>query len=148
MNPKHVALISAELNISMGQAEKTMLLLSEGSTVPFISRYRKEQTGSLDEVQIGKIEDLNKRYQEVDDRRATIIKTISEQGKLTPELEEKINATWVLAELEDIYLPYKPKRKTRATQAIEKGLEPWPRSSWRRKTAIPKKRPKRSSTNR
>jgi len=124
MNPKHVALISAELNISMGQAEKTMLLLSEGSTVPFISRYRKEQTGSLDEVQIGKIEDLGKRYQEVDDRRATILKTIAEQGKLTPELEEKINATWMLAELEDIYLPYKPKRKTRATQAIEKGLEP------------------------
>ncbi|WP_341835370.1 Tex family protein [Chitinophaga pollutisoli] len=124
MNPKHVALISAELNISMGQAENTMRLLSEGSTVPFISRYRKEQTGSLDEVQIGKIEDLGKRYQEVDDRRATIIKTIGEQGKLTPELEEKINATWVLAELEDIYLPYKPKRKTRATQAIEKGLEP------------------------
>lgn len=124
MNPKHVALISAELNISMGQAENTMRLLSEGSTVPFISRYRKEQTGSLDEVQIGKVEDLGKRYQEVDDRRATIIKTIGEQGKLTPELEEKINATWVLAELEDIYLPYKPKRKTRATQAIEKGLEP------------------------
>lgn len=124
MNPKHVALISAELNISMGQAENTMRLLSEGSTVPFISRYRKEQTGSLDEVQIGKIEDLGKRYQEVDDRRATILKTIGEQGKLTPELEEKINATWVLAELEDIYLPYKPKRKTRATQAIEKGLEP------------------------
>lgn len=124
MNPKHVALISAELNISMGQAENTMRLLSEGSTVPFISRYRKEQTGSLDEVQIGKVEDLGKRYQEVDDRRATIIKTIGEQGKLTPELEDKINATWVLAELEDIYLPYKPKRKTRATQAIEKGLEP------------------------
>lgn len=124
MNPKHVALISAELNISMGQAENTMRLLAEGSTVPFISRYRKEQTGSLDEVQIGKVEDMGKRYQEVDDRRATIIKTITEQGKLTPELEEKINATWVLAELEDIYLPYKPKRKTRATQAIEKGLEP------------------------
>lgn len=124
MNPKHVALISAELNISMGQAENTMRLLAEGSTVPFISRYRKEQTGSLDEVQIGKVEDMGKRYQEVDDRRATIIKTITELGKLTPELEEKINSTWVLAELEDIYLPYKPKRKTRATQAIEKGLEP------------------------
>ncbi len=124
MNPKHVALISAELGISMKQAESTMGLLAEGSTVPFISRYRKEQTGSLDEVQIGKVEDLSKRYQEVDDRRAFIIKTITEQDKMTPELLEKLEASWVLAELEDMYLPYKPKRKTRATVAIEKGLGP------------------------
>ncbi len=124
MNPKHVALISAELNISMKQAENTMSLLAEGSTVPFISRYRKEQTGSLDEVQIGKVEDMKKRYEEVDDRRAFIIKTITEQEKMTPELLGKLEATWVLAELEDMYLPYKPKRKTRATVAIEKGLEP------------------------
>lgn len=124
MNTKHIALISSELGISARQAENTMNLLSEGSTVPFISRYRKEVTGSLDEVQIGKIEDLQKRYQEVDDRRAFIIKTITEQEKMTPELQEKLESTWVLAELEDIYLPYKPKRKTRATVAIEKGLEP------------------------
>ncbi|MGN7721785.1 Tex family protein [Chitinophaga sp. 22620] len=124
MNPKYVALISAELNISMKQAENTMSLLAEGSTVPFISRYRKEQTGSLDEVQIGKIEDLGKRYQEVDDRRAFIIKTITEQGKMTDELLAKLEASWVLTELEDMYLPYKPKRKTRAMAAIEKGLEP------------------------
>ncbi|MBO9151379.1 Tex family protein [Chitinophaga sp. GCM10012297] len=124
MNPKHVALISAELNISMKQAENTMSLLAEGSTVPFISRYRKEQTGSLDEVQIGKVEDLGKRYQEVDDRRAFIIKTITEQGKMTDELLAKLEASWVLTELEDMYLPYKPKRKTRAMAAIEKGLEP------------------------
>ncbi|WP_346318340.1 Tex family protein [Chitinophaga sp. YIM B06452] len=124
MNPKHVALISAELNISMKQAENTMSLLAEGSTVPFISRYRKEQTGSLDEVQIGKVEDLGKRYQEVDDRRAFIIKTITEQGKMTDELLGKLEASWVLTELEDMYLPYKPKRKTRAMAAIEKGLEP------------------------
>lgn len=124
MNSKHIALISAELNISARQAENTMNLLAEGSTVPFISRYRKEVTGSLDEVQIGKIEDLQKRYQEVDDRRAFIIKTITEQEKMTPELLAKIEGTWVLTELEDIYLPYKPKRKTRGTQAIEKGLEP------------------------
>ena len=96
MNPKHVALISAELNISMKQAENTMSLLAEGSTVPFISRYRKEQTGSLDEVQIGKVEDLGKRYQEVDDRRAFIIKTITEQGKMTDELLAKLEASWVI----------------------------------------------------
>lgn len=124
MNSKHIALISAELNISARQAENTMNLLAEGSTVPFISRYRKEVTGSLDEVQIGKIEDLQKRYKEVDDRRAFIIKTITEQEKMTPELLEKLENTWALTELEDIYLPYKPKRKTRGTQAIEKGLEP------------------------
>lgn len=124
MNPKHVALISAELSISKKQAENTMTLLAEGSTVPFISRYRKEQTGSLDEVQIGKVEDMKKRYEEVDERRAFIIKTITEQEKMTPELLEKLESSWVLAELEDMYLPYKPKRKTRATVAIEKGLEP------------------------
>ncbi|QJB32825.1 RNA-binding transcriptional accessory protein [Chitinophaga oryzae] len=124
MNPKHITLISSELGISAKQAENTMVLLSEGSTVPFISRYRKEMTGSLDEVQIGKIEDLQKRYKEVDDRREFIIKTITEQEKMTPELLEKLEGTWVLAALEDIYLPYKPKRKTRATVAIEKGLEP------------------------
>lgn len=124
MNSKHIALISAELNISARQAENTMNLLAEGSTVPFISRYRKEVTGSLDEVQIGKIEDLQKRYKEVDERRAFIIKTITDQEKMTPELLEKIESTWALTELEDIYLPYKPKRKTRGTQAIEKGLEP------------------------
>lgn len=124
MNPKHVALISAELSISQKQAENTMTLLAEGSTVPFISRYRKEHTGSLDEVQIGKVEDLKKRYEEVDERRAFIIKTITEQEKMTPELLTKLESSWVLAELEDMYLPYKPKRKTRATMAIEKGLEP------------------------
>lgn len=124
MNPKHVTLIASEVGISVKQAENTMNLLAEGSTVPFISRYRKEQTGSLDEVQIGKVEDLKKRYAEVDERRAFIIKTITEQDKMTPELLEKLESTWQLTVLEDIYLPYKPKRKTRATVAIEKGLEP------------------------
>jgi uncharacterized protein len=124
MNTKHIALISAELGIAARQAENTMNLLAEGATVPFISRYRKEVTGSLDEVQIARIEDLKKRYQEVDDRREFIIKTITDQEKMTPELLEKLENTWALTELEDIYLPYKPKRKTRATVAIEKGLEP------------------------
>lgn len=124
MNAKHIELISSELGIAKKQAENTMNLLAEGSTVPFISRYRKEVTGSLDEVQIAKIEDLQKRYQEVDERRAFIIKTITEQEKMTPELLEKLESSWVLTELEDMYLPYKPKRKTRAMAAIEKGLEP------------------------
>jgi uncharacterized protein len=124
MNTKHIALISAELNIAARQAENTMNLLAEGSTVPFISRYRKEVTGSLDEVQIGRIEDLQKRYKEVDERRAYIIKTITDQNKMTPELLDKLESSWVLTELEDLYLPYKQKRKTRATVAIEKGLEP------------------------
>lgn len=124
MNTKHIALISAELNIAARQTENTMNLLAEGSTVPFISRYRKEVTGSLDEVQIGRIEDLQKRYKEVDERRAYIIKTITEQNKMTPELLDKLENSWVLTELEDLYLPYKQKRKTRATVAIEKGLEP------------------------
>jgi uncharacterized protein len=124
MNTKHIALISAELNISARQTENTMNLLAEGSTVPFISRYRKEVTGSLDEVQIGRIEDLQKRYKEVDERRAYIIKTITEQNKMTDELLAKLEESWVVAELEDLYLPYKVKRKTRATMAIEKGLEP------------------------
>jgi len=137
MNSKHIALISAELNISARQAENTMNLLAEGSTVPFISRYRKEVTGSLDEVQIGKIEDLQKRYKEVDERRAFIIKTITDQEKMTPELLGKIEGTWALTELEDIYLPYKPKRKTRGTQAIEKGLEPLAKLLFEQQEAAP-----------
>ncbi len=137
MNTKHIALISGELGISARQAENTMNLLAEGSTVPFISRYRKEVTGSLDEVQIGRIEDLKKRYQEVDDRREFIIKTITEQEKMTPELLAKLEASWNLTELEDMYLPYKPKRKTRATQAIEKGLEPLAKIIFEQANGIP-----------
>jgi len=124
VNQTHVNLIAQGLNIRPAQAEKTMELLSEGSTVPFISRYRKEVTGSLDEVQIASIQDLSQKYAEIDSRRATIIKSITEQGKMTDELQSKLETSWSLTELEDLYLPYKPKRKTRATIAIEKGLEP------------------------
>ncbi|GAA0552641.1 Tex family protein [Chitinophaga japonensis] len=137
MNTKHIALISTELGISARQAENTMNLLAEGATVPFISRYRKEVTGSLDEVQISRIEDLKKRYQEVDERREFIIKTITEQEKMTPELLEKLEGTWNLTGLEDIYLPYKPKRKTRATVAIEKGLEPLAKAIFEQEEATP-----------
>jgi uncharacterized protein len=137
MNTKHIALISSELGIPARSAENTMNLLAEGSTVPFISRYRKEVTGSLDEVQIGRIEDLQKRYKEIDERRAFIIKTITDQEKMTPELQDKLESTWVLTELEDIYLPYKPKRKTRATVAIEKGLEPLAKMLFEQQDGVP-----------
>lgn len=137
MNTKHIALISSELGIPARSAENTMNLLAEGSTVPFISRYRKEVTGSLDEVQIGRIEDLQKRYKEIDERRAFIIKTITDQEKMTPELQDKLENTWVLTELEDIYLPYKPKRKTRATVAIEKGLEPLAKMLFEQQDGVP-----------
>lgn len=99
-------------------------LLSEGATVPFISRYRKERTGSLDEVAVGKIRDRLNQLQELDKRRETILKSIEDQGKLIPELRKKIERAGSLTELEDIYLPYKPKRKTRGSMAREKGLEP------------------------
>lgn len=123
MNHIHTELIAQELNIRGRQAENTLQLLEEGSTVPFISRYRKEATGNLDEVQIGKIEDLKQKYEEAEQRREFIIKIIAGQEKMTPELLAKLQSTWVITELEDIYLPYKPKRKTRAVLAVEKGLE-------------------------
>ncbi|GAA4318263.1 Tex family protein [Compostibacter hankyongensis] len=130
MNARHITRIAQELQIRPQQAEQTMQLLSEGSSVPFISRYRKEATGNLDEVQIGRIEDLKHKYEETDQRREFIIKTISEQGKMTEALQEKLNSTWSLTELEDLYLPYKPKRKTRAAAAIEKGLAPLAEQLW------------------
>ena len=112
----------------MGVAEKqvaaTVALLNENATIPFIARYRKEKTGSLDEVQIAAIADEYHRYLEIEDRKATILKTIDEQGKLTDELKARIEKSWDPTELEDIYLPYKPHRKTRADVAREQGYEP------------------------
>lgn len=125
MTERNYALqIAVELHLTEEQVKNTLALLEGGATIPFISRYRKEATGSLDEVQIGQIRDLHLRYVELDKRRAAIIDSVSEQGKLTPELEVKFNAALTLSELEDLYLPYRPKRKTRATVAVEKGLEP------------------------
>ena len=106
------------------QVAATVALLNENATIPFIARYRKEKTGSLDEVQIAAIADEYHRYLEIEDRKATILKTISEQGKLTDDLKARINKSWDLTELEDIYLPYKPHRKTRADVAREQGYEP------------------------
>ena len=116
--------ISEELGIRESQVAATAALLEEGGTVPFIARYRKERTGELDEVQIGTIRDRLEQLQELEKRREAIKKSIREQEKLTPELEAKIDKANTLSELEDIYLPYKPKRKTKASVAREKGLEP------------------------
>jgi protein Tex len=121
---KHYLKIATELSISIKQVQATVQLLDEGATVPFISRYRKEVTGSLDEVAVAAIRDRMEQLRELDKRREAILKSIKDQGKLTPELEAQINAAETMAALEDIYLPYKPKRRTKATIAREKGLEP------------------------
>jgi len=121
---KNNLLIAERLGISIKQITNTIALLEEGATVPFISRYRKEMTGSLDEVQIGNILAAKEQLDELDKRKVTILKTIAEQELLTPELKVKIEQCYDLNELEDIYLPFKPKRRTRATIAREKGLEP------------------------
>lgn len=120
----HISKIAAELSLSPRQVGRTAELLKEGATVPFISRYRKELTGSLDEVQVSRIRDRMNQLEELDKRREAILSSIREQEKLTPELEKAIGAAATLTELEDLYLPYRPKRKTRATMAIAKGLEP------------------------
>lgn len=116
--------ISDLLNINIKYVDNTLELLDSGCTIPFISRYRKERTGGFDEVQITQIYELNERMKETAKRKETIIKTISELGKLTPELEKRINECWEPEVLEDIYMPYKPKRRTRAQMARENGLEP------------------------
>jgi len=116
-------LISRSLNLPKGDVERTLALLSEGATIPFLSRYRKEQTGGLDEVQIAEIQKENQRIAEFEKRRKTILEAIAEQGKLTDELENSIKSARDLNELEDLYLPFKQKRKTKAGEAREKGLE-------------------------
>ena len=116
--------VAAELGIKKQQVEAVTTLIDGGGTVPFIARYRKEVTGSLDEVVIAKIRDRVAQLKDLDKRREAILKSIDEQGKLTPELSKKINVAETMTALEDIYLPYKPKRKTRASMAKDKGLEP------------------------
>lgn len=117
-------LISKATGINERQISNTIQLLEEGCTIPFISRYRKEATGSLDEVQVASINDNLDKYKELAKRKETILKTIEEQGKLSDELKKRIEMSWESTELEDIYLPFKPKRKTRAEAARQKGLEP------------------------
>lgn len=121
---KHISLIAKKLQLNDWQVENTVRLLDDGATIPFISRYRKEVTGSLNEVQISEIRDEYERLKDLDKRREAIIKSIEEQEKMTPELLDKISRALTMTELEDLYLPYKPKRRTRATIAKEKGLEP------------------------
>ncbi|WP_103906984.1 Tex family protein [Sphingobacterium lactis] len=119
----HEIIVSKELSISEKQVHTTMSLLDEGATVPFIARYRKELTGSLDEVQITAIRDRMQQLRELDKRKEAVLKSIGDQGKLTPELELQVKTAETMSALEDIYLPFKPKRKTRASVAREKGLQ-------------------------
>ena len=118
------SIIAAKLNIRITQVESVISLLEEAATIPFIARYRKDKTGGLDEVQIQQIQDEAKLLKEFSERKTFIEKTISEQGKLTEDLQKKLDAATTITELEDIYLPYKPKRKTKAQTARENGLEP------------------------
>jgi len=123
MNPIFSHLIAAELHLPEPQTANVLKLLAEGCTLPFISRYRKEQTGAMDEVQIAAIQDSLEKLTEIEKRKTTVVNTITEQGKLTPELRKRIEACWNATLLEDLYMPYKPKRRTRAEIAREKGLE-------------------------
>ncbi|MGL5730959.1 MAG: Tex-like N-terminal domain-containing protein, partial [Bacteroidales bacterium] len=113
-------LISQTLSIPAKQVENTIKLLNEGATIPFISRYRKELTGGLDEVAISSIQDAYSKFNEISKRKQTILSTIEDQGKLTGDLKKRIEDCWSATELEDIYLPYKPKRRTKAEIAREK----------------------------
>lgn len=124
MNPTHIRLIADTLNIPGKKIENTVGLLTGGATIPFIARYRKEVTGSLDEIQIADIQKELKKLEELEKRKDSILNSIEEQGKLTDELRKKIESTYNMTVLEDLYLPYKRKRKTKASMAKEKGLEP------------------------
>ena len=132
---KFLGLIANKIGIAEKQVEATVALLNDNATIPFIARYRKEKTGSLDEVLIAAIADEYHRFLEIDDRKATILKTIDEQGKLTDELKARIEQSWDLTELEDIYLPYKPHRKTRADVAREQGYEPLAKAIFEQRAA-------------
>lgn len=123
-------IIANELRAQPQQVLSAITLLDEGNTVPFIARYRKEVTGGLDDTQLRQLESRLSYLRELNDRKQTILKSISEQGKLTPELDNAINSTLNKTELEDLYLPYKPKRRTRGQIAIEAGLEPLADSLW------------------
>ena len=129
-NPNILARLVAEIKVGANQILAVEKLLADGNTVPFIARYRKEAHGNLDEVQIGKIQERLGYYAELEERKQTILKTIDEQGKLTDELRGKIEGCYVKSALEDLYQPYKPKRRTRAQVAKEKGFEPLADAIW------------------
>ncbi len=129
-NPDHVLRLAQELNLKVHQVASTAQLLKEGATVPFIARYRKEATGELDEVQVTAIRDRLEQMAQVDERRAAIVASLKERNLLTPELEQALGAADTLTRLEDIYLPFRPKKRTRATIAKEKGLDPLAELLW------------------
>src|SRR5579863_666583 len=134
--PREILLhIAQTLNLPLRGITAVLELLNDGGTVPFIARYRKEATGNLDEVQIRSIEEKLAYFRDLLDRRATILASIAEQGKLSDELKARIEATLDKSELEDLYLPYKPKRRTKATIAREKGLEPLAQYLWSQEPA-------------
>ena len=119
-----IKIISKELGFAPDKVRNVVELLDGGATIPFISRYRKEATGSMDEVAVGNVKDMYEKLNAIVQRKETVLATIEEQGKLTPELKQRIDNCFDAVELEDIYLPYRPKRRTRATIAKERGLEP------------------------
>src|SRR5580693_3621416 len=124
LSPEVLIHVAKTLQVPMKGLLATVELLDEGATVPFIARYRKEVTGNLDEVQIRAIEEKLAYFRELEDRRDTVLRTIDHQGKLTDDLRDRILGTFDKSELEDLYLPWKPKRRTKATIAREKGIEP------------------------
>ncbi len=124
MNKLYITFISNTLSVSDWQVEHCIELFSEGSTIPFVSRYRKERTGGLDEVQVTEIKHYFQKFEELEKRKLAVIKSIEEQDKLTNDLKKEIESCLDPNKLEDIYLPYKPKRRTKASIAKEKGLEP------------------------
>ena len=133
-----IARIATELGVREGQVAAAVGLLDGGATVPFIARYRKEATGTLDDAQLRTLEERLSYLRELEERRAAILASVAEQGKLTDELRERIEAAFEKSELEDLYLPYRPKRRTKATIAREKGLEPLALYLWRQQaTAEP-----------
>src|SRR5438093_8534573 len=129
-NPEVLLRISKEVGAPVSRVETTLKLLEEGATVPFIARYRKEATGNLDELKVRDIDESRQYYKDLENRRATILASIEKQGKLTDELKAKILACYNRNELEDLYLPFKPKKKTKASVALERGLEPLANYIW------------------
>ena len=135
LSPEILLHIAQSLNLPMRGLVAVIELLDDGGTVPFIARYRKEATGNLDEVQIRDLEEKLAYFRDLTERRATILSSIAEQGKLTDELKSRIEVTLDRSELEDLYLPYRPKRRTKATIAREKGLEPLASYLWQQQTS-------------
>src|SRR5207237_7130744 len=129
-SPEILLRISKEVGAPVARVETTIKLFEDGATVPFVARYRKEATGNLDEVKIRDIDERRQYYADLESRRETILNSIEKQGKLTEELKTKILACYSKSELEDLYLPYKPKRKTKAAMAVERGLEPLASYLW------------------